>query len=159
MRRDAVAWQDLNDNIEHIQGRWKARLLRRDEYVQWPAVLSPSLLRSRQSVGGTSYRSMGEGPDSETARQVGILVHSILEQWDFSKDPAALSQYVTYNNNDNNIQIIIKDILDIFVKSDVYRMLQRATIVGRELPFAIPWPSLNIRRPRPTVLRSLSWKE
>ena len=43
MRRDAVAWQDLNDNIEHIQGRWKARLLRRDEYVQWPAVLSPSL--------------------------------------------------------------------------------------------------------------------
>ena len=101
---------------------------------------------------------MGEGPDSETARQIGILVHSILEQWDFSKDPAALSQYVTYNNNDNNIQIIIKDILDIFVKSDVYRMLQRATIVGRELPFAIPWPSLD-RKTAPYGSGSLSWKE
>ena len=142
MRRDAVAWQDLNDNIEHIQGRWKARLLRREEYVQWPAVLSPSLLRSRLSVGGTSYRSMGEGPDSETARQIGILVHSILEQWDFSKDQAALSQYVNFNIN-NNIHVVIKDILDIFVKSDVYRTLQRATIVGRELPFAIPWSSLD----------------
>jgi len=87
---------------------------------------------------------MGEGPDSETGRQIGTLVNSLLEQWDFSKDPAALSPYVTCNNNhDNNIQVIIKDILDIFVKSDVYRTLQRATIVGRELPFAIPWSSLD----------------
>jgi len=85
---------------------------------------------------------MGEGPDSETARQIGILVHSILEQWDFSKDQAALSQYVNFNIN-NNIHVVIKDILDIFVKSDVYRTLQRATIVGRELPFAIPWSSLD----------------
>ncbi len=35
----------------------------------------------------------------------------------------------------------LETLLDHFLHSSAYRELQRATIIGREVPFAVPWPT------------------
>ena len=43
------------------------------------------------------------------------------------------------------ISNILKEMLEVFIKSDIYQTLRAATIVGREVPFAIPWPTSDAR--------------
>jgi ATP-dependent exoDNAse (exonuclease V) beta subunit len=43
------------------------------------------------------------------------------------------------DHNNSKIALTIKEILEVFARSEIYRTLREATIVGREVPFTIPW--------------------
>jgi ATP-dependent helicase/nuclease subunit A len=105
------------------------------------------------------------GADSRRARLIGTLVHAVLQHWDFETDPAELidrlwpSYAMRAGFTDNEIPDEVKGILKAFSGTDAHRELRRATIIGREVPFAMPRPVASDATlaglPRQTVLEGV----
>ncbi|MSR23661.1 MAG: hypothetical protein EXR96_01015 [Nitrospiraceae bacterium] len=87
--------------------------------------------------------------DPERSRLVGTLAHRVLQHWDFSDAPenlreriaAVCRQDITEDRAGTMAEIEreLQELLRTFTTSEPYRELQRATILGREVPFVIPW--------------------
>lgn len=138
----AVAWHDLHDDATNVHALWERRIRRRDEIIRQATILTPSLLRRQKSFGWTGTRSPDEGLSSETARRIGTLVHRILQEWDFQNEPTGLPEQaknLDVASSDELSEIV--NMLEAFSTSDMYQILRKATIIGREIPFAIPWAS------------------
>jgi ATP-dependent helicase/nuclease subunit A len=84
------------------------------------------------------------------ARLVGTLAHRVLEAWDFQADASSLPGSsisdvcragvpVELADEQERIQDELDEMLRAFIVSPAYAELQRSTIVGREVPFAVPW--------------------
>jgi ATP-dependent helicase/nuclease subunit A len=78
------------------------------------------------------------------------LVHGLLEQWDFQqnsenfRDPLRefCRQALRGDLDDDEKNAVILDIeklMETFLHSPPYRELQQATVIGREVPFVMPW--------------------
>jgi ATP-dependent helicase/nuclease subunit A len=74
----------------------------------------------------------------------------LLEQWDFRQDSdsfrAPLRKFCRQALHDdldhdekNNIILEIERLMETFLHSPSYRELQQATVIGREVPFVMPW--------------------
>ena len=83
----------------------------------------------------------------ETGKLVGVLAHRILEQWDFRLPPEELlerieSTIAQLSPDDTEpvsaISHALREMLSHFIQSEPYRRLAAATIIGREVPFAMP---------------------
>jgi ATP-dependent helicase/nuclease subunit A len=81
---------------------------------------------------------------------LGTLVHRLLEQWDFHLYPEnfldplrkfCLKELPSDLDDDekNAFMLEIEDLMGNFLQSASYRELQQATVLGREVPFAMPW--------------------
>jgi ATP-dependent helicase/nuclease subunit A len=148
-RHERAEWRDVKqDDVAGARARWDERFHRQQETLRCPAFLNPTLLKSTISGIAPVRHSRAEVPPVEVASLIGTLVHRILEQWDFADDPTRLidradAKFVSIAADDscntNEIAVIIKDILEVFARSQIYQTLREATIVGREVPFAIPW--------------------
>ncbi|WP_454062317.1 UvrD-helicase domain-containing protein [Candidatus Nitrospira salsa] len=121
-------------------GAWK-------EHISSPTYLTPT---SRKNFGA----HMEKSEDIESRRRgrgtlVGSLTHRVLQQWDFSHNHHRLKRQVVevctrdilddWEKERDDIQGEVYEMLKTFFSSPVYEVLQRATIVGREVPFTIPW--------------------
>jgi len=117
--------------------RREALIVSPSEFVRKPAAMAPSaVLPSRQERGGQSGKA------------IGTLVHRVLQYWDFSADPerqvAAISEAsLALDEPDPGTRQTMVDtiqtLLRTFIQSPAYARLRQATVVGRELPFLIPW--------------------
>ena len=155
-RHERAEWRDVKqDDVAGVRTRWDERFRRQQETLRCPTFLNQTLLKSTMSGIAPVRHSRAEVPPSEVASLIGTLVHRILEQWDFADDPTKLidradAKFVSidYNNccKNSDIAIIIKEILEVFARSEIYRTLREATILGREVPFAIPWGSSPSQR-------------
>lgn len=126
--------------------RHTARHSRRSELCMLPRRLTPSLIKADlQAVQPPSGQKRAL---RSPAQIVGICVHALLERWDFSRasPPSRIEieslcrqilpadeEYMTEVNDD------ITSIISSFVLSEFYAQMQSATILGREVPFVIPW--------------------
>ncbi len=94
------------------------------------------------------------GRDSGSAarsRLIGTLAHRVLEGWDFTGDSERLTERVEgvcsigvpeeWAPERAEIAAELREMLERFATSEPYQELRRATILGREIPFTIPWPS------------------
>ena len=89
------------------------------------------------------------------AQLVGTLAHRVLEGWDYRLPPEQMSQRVeavcrreipaTFVAQADVIMTELLELFRTFAASAPYAELRRATIVGREVPFAIPWPDSESR--------------
>lgn len=89
------------------------------------------------------------GRDSEVGRLVGVSAHRLLERWDFANDPtrfvdhieAAVQTSLAGNHQDlaSIVSASLRELFALFGRSDVYARLRAATILGREIPFMMPW--------------------
>jgi len=124
---------------------------------EWNGLLSmPTYLTS------TSHKNQGqqgeqsgntEGTRRGRGALVGSLTHRVLQQWDFSHTSHMLKQQIVavcahgvlddWENERDAIQDEVYDVLQVFLSSPVYEMLQRVTILGREVPFVIPWDCVS----------------
>ncbi|HEU4684060.1 MAG TPA: UvrD-helicase domain-containing protein [Nitrospira sp.] len=126
---------------------WQERTARAALARTTPWHLSPtSLVKSDSSPHIT-------GPDRSLGRDLGLLVgivaHRLLEQWDFrdpadrllEQIPAAVKAAVPPERPDVGPVLIdsLRDLLTSFARSEAYRQLRSATILGREVPFLMPW--------------------
>lgn len=93
--------------------------------------------------------SSKRGLDRELSRLVGVVAHRILQQWNFSEDPRRLN-----NQIDPTLRVVLgadpqsmfsavrdslQDLFMTFGRSDLYERLRSSQILGREVPFMMPW--------------------
>ena len=134
-------------NMEGVWKQWNLRERRWNSTNSIKRFLTPtSLLDSENRIVPSRRR---ESPANSQGRVIGTLAHSILEVWDFTSDfeqiqdiMARISQgglLPEFTQNSGNLQSELLEIFRAFHTSEPYRNLQGATIVGREIPFVIPW--------------------
>jgi ATP-dependent helicase/nuclease subunit A len=87
------------------------------------------------------------GRDAELARLVGVCAHAVLEQWDFTRPRAeictvieqACRRYVAQDHPQVMADVTedLTALFESFLSSEPYKKLQRATVLGREVPFVM----------------------
>jgi ATP-dependent helicase/nuclease subunit A len=84
----------------------------------------------------------------ETSRLVGVVAHHILERWDFALPAGelttrigpALDRFLSPDDESRSkIADSLAEIFTTFGASESYARLRSASILGREVPFIIPW--------------------
>ena len=126
---------------------WESRKARWTEARGTPHHLTPTML-SRQGHAVTRDTTCAR-QDMTIGRLAGVVVHRLLERWDFSQDPSGLSVQVaaaiqlTLEPDDRPhaeaVSESVNDLLTTFGQSQVYARLRSSKILGREVPFIMPW--------------------
>jgi ATP-dependent helicase/nuclease subunit A len=125
---------------------WERRTASWTEARGTPRHLTPTLMgKTSAAPAGRSLHERG----ADAARLTGILAHHILEDWDFAAEPAEMSERVeaavaayldpAERTVAGPIASALKELLSGFGRSDWYLRLRRAEILGREIPFLMPW--------------------
>ncbi|OQW35241.1 MAG: hypothetical protein A4E19_16860 [Nitrospira sp. SG-bin1] len=145
-RLDRVADAALID-LQEIVERWEKRTTRWNEVRETPHHLTPTTLGKRERW--VIQKTTPVRPDVETARLTGVVAHRVLERWDFSQDSSGLFVHVA-----STIQALlgtadqslagavaesVNDLLAMFSRSEAYARLRSSHILGREVPFVMPW--------------------
>ncbi|MDE3034760.1 MAG: UvrD-helicase domain-containing protein [Nitrospirota bacterium] len=130
-----------------------------------PRELTPTQLLQRQAPGAAGT-TRGEPREAELSRLIGTLAHLVLQEWDFSADPAQLPAHIDRicrkavpaerMEDTERIRAELQELLAGLAVSAPYADLRRAEILGREVPFAIPWDGgrrPDAPGPRPSVMQ------
>ena len=122
---------------DHI---WAARM-------KVPLLVSPSGFHEKPV---TDMQSVGRSPIQSGHRQsVGTMVHRLLQYWRFDLDASAqlsridrqglIFEAVEDTAEQEALVEEITDLLRTCIEYPWYERLKRATVVGREVPFVMPW--------------------
>ncbi len=132
-------------NPQEIADRWKVRTARWAEVRETPRHLTPTAL-GKESVVRETVRGR---QDAAVGRLIGVVTHRLLERWDFSYDPSRLCAQVVLavqaalGPDDQSyagaVGESVTDLLTIFGRSEAYARLRSSQILGREVPFIMPW--------------------
>ncbi len=125
---------------------WERRTVLWTDARRTPRHLTPTLLT--QELAGPARRAV-RANGADAARLTGILAHRILEHWDFAADPdemlagvASMVEACLAIDQRALAQSIISSVqeaLSRFGRSEWYLRFRRAEILGREIPFLMPW--------------------
>jgi ATP-dependent helicase/nuclease subunit A len=141
-------WKTIDELDGTQEATWRERRRRWAESASRPLFLTATMVHDDQShdfsVGRRSDRA-----DREASQQFGTVVHRILERWDFNSPPSDFKDHLDGIVREQLIgvpearrQPVYEHLVLMFgrfVSLPVYRDLQRATILGREMPFLMPW--------------------
>ncbi|UVT16527.1 MAG: UvrD-helicase domain-containing protein [Nitrospira sp.] len=126
---------------------WEARTARWKELRETPPHLTPTVLGKR--VVPVRRDTTSVRPDAAIGRLAGVVAHRLLERWDFSQDPSGLREQVApaiqaaLGPDDQSyagaVAESVHDLLATFGRSEAYARLRSAQILGREVPFVMPW--------------------
>ena len=132
------------DDLPGFEARSQARAARWAQCRERPAFLTPSTL------GSLPQGPRGAGAQASAAA-VGSLVHKVLEGWNYRDNiEVMLEQFEQgighgvpeeFQGTSKEVMKEARDVLKAFARSDAYAELRAATILGREVPFMMPWPS------------------
>lgn len=126
--------------------RYDVRQMRRVELRSQPRKMIPSLMKVDRQAGDQTRRRRN-GTDAR-ARFLGICTHALLERWDFTRatppsvmELESLCRSCISSDTDclEAVQDDLRSILGSFLSSEWYRRMRNAIILGREIPFVIPW--------------------
>jgi ATP-dependent helicase/nuclease subunit A len=88
------------------------------------------------------------GRGSDLARLIGVCTHAVLEQWDFNRPCTEICtvieqtcRRVVAQDHPHLMAGVIEDLTMLFrsfLSSELCKKLQRATVLGREVPFVMP---------------------
>lgn len=107
--------------------------------------VTPSSLTGGRVEGEAPHAVTGR--DSDVARLTGVCAHAVLEQWDFARPCSeigivieqTIDRYIGQNHSrmradmTEDLAVLFKR----FLSSEPYGRLQRATVLGREVPFVM----------------------
>ena len=105
----------------------------------------------RQSIVPGRKKAASQPGSSERSAIIGTLAHRVLHGWDFSAEPGTMPAWIedccrTYLPQEwaaesDDVGAELQEIFAHFVESEPYAVLRQADILGREIPFAVPWES------------------
>jgi ATP-dependent helicase/nuclease subunit A len=107
------------------------------------------LIPSKLAEGRPEAGSLGTvtGREANQARLVGVCAHAVLQQWDFSRPCSEINSAIEQTvhryvgqADPRSVAGVTEDLTGLFehfVSSEPYRRLQRATLLGREVPFVM----------------------
>lgn len=139
------------ENVETLGDLWLSREKRFEHIKNRPLFISPSRLEDEMEKPFRENLKIDEETMANRDRAIvtGTLAHHILEQWDFTGDVSLLRETVEDAclkfippEFAGDISYFIKEltgIFDVFFASTAYDELKKAAIIGREVPFTIPW--------------------
>lgn len=88
------------------------------------------------------------GHDASLARLIGVCAHAVLEQWDFTRPRAEIGTVIEQTIDravaQDHPQLVadvtenLTTLFESFFSSEPYKRLERATVLGREVPFVMP---------------------
>ena len=128
--------------------------------------LTPTVLMKQEPHPARPSTGSAEGPGQ--ARLIGTLAHRVLEHWDYADDTARLAERIAAVCHSGipperaraaaEVEAELREMFASFLASEPYERLRRATIVGREVPFAISWGEFHSQHSAPpsTGLGALS---
>ncbi|MBH0194202.1 MAG: ATP-binding domain-containing protein, partial [Nitrospira sp.] len=126
--------------------RYAIREVRRTESRSLARQLTPSRMQDDR-LAGQVVRSRERKTEGD-GRFVGICAHALLERWDFSvvtpprvTELEWLCRQIVPPEADclEAVRDDLASLMSSFLSSECYRRLQGAEILGREIPFIIPW--------------------
>jgi len=114
--------------------------------------VTPTESETGRDVARAGPASGGQGP--ELSRLVGVLAHRILERWDFTEPPSRLLDQIEpalrrVSGPDERVWLpelthSLRELFITFGKSEPYERLRSAIILGREVPFVLPWENRRV---------------
>ena len=118
--------------------------------VEWeqrrttPRQLTPSSLAGGRPEAVLSRTATAR--DADLSRIIGVCAHAVLEQWDFTRPRAeictvieqTICRYVAQDHLMVDVREDLTVLFESFLSSEPYKRLQRATVLGREVPFVMP---------------------
>jgi ATP-dependent helicase/nuclease subunit A len=126
---------------------WEERSARWTAARQTAWRLTPSSLEKEARFAPIQSRDRTAEP--EAGRLVGVLAHRVLERWDFQDAPdgllnqidPAIQASLTPDRVDlrSHVAESLHELFSAFARSDLYMRLRSAAILGREVPFLMPW--------------------
>ena len=147
--RRSLASDSVTSPIDHVAvaAVWNERQVRWTQARATATHLTPTTM-GKSLASPAPWSSTGR-EDREAGRLIGIVTHRILEQWDFTQDPAGMLDQIASGvqslvpSDDEALIASVRDsvweLLATFGRSDLYTTLRQATIIGREVPFVMPW--------------------
>jgi ATP-dependent helicase/nuclease subunit A len=133
-------------SLQPLIERYDLRRSRRTELHSLPRKVIPSLMNDGRPAVQPSRG--GEKGMEASARFVGICAHALLERWDFARGaPPSEAELESLCRSfippeADCLEEVRDDLVSIigsFLSSEFYRRVQDAAILGREIPFVIPW--------------------
>ncbi len=125
---------------------WTDRATRREAVQAASWRLTPTSLSLTVTTVQPAIRRTTAGRD--VSQVTGVLAHRILEGWDFSRPPRELLDQIAPTLETGLAPVdrlgpavcdSLTAIFTAFGTSDAYARLRSATILGREVPFIMPW--------------------
>jgi ATP-dependent helicase/nuclease subunit A len=146
-KKDAAPRPDLKG----FEARWRAREDWWAQCRQRSLYLTPSMLSVGERLTLSHHPREGLKPSpTDWASAIGSLVHKALENWSYRDAVQVmleqLGRHVAHwlpdevKGNRDEILTEAREVLLAFARSDAYAELREATILGREVPFLMPWP-------------------
>lgn len=142
------------DDVPGFEARRYVRAERWAQCRERPAFVTPTARLSSPKMAGDRDDARGEGEQGFPMNRgalIGSLVHKALEKWSYHDKVEVLLEQLAYRIDHEipgelrgrHAEILqeARDVLTAFARSDAYAELQAATILGREVPFIMPWPS------------------
>jgi len=141
---------EKKNDWKSIQTLWQKRHREYESLLNRPLFISPSRLKRHDeaTLPSPSFSKPGEA-SGESGRLIGQLAHRFLEAWDFSSDLEAfrkplshfLSKQVIHEES-ISLKLLTKEleaIFQVFFHSEPYQEICQSKIIGREMPFLMPW--------------------
>ncbi|MDE0342524.1 MAG: UvrD-helicase domain-containing protein [Deltaproteobacteria bacterium] len=144
---DADDWTWYEDLWRRRREDWDARR-------QTPIFLTPTRLKAAGETAEADARQPratgtpdADGLDRDTALVLGTLAHRVLEHWDFRTERVeedldeAVAKHAPALPGAEK-QVVLRELKKIWTaltRSEVYDELRSARILGREMPFVMPW--------------------
>lgn len=132
---------------KEIGRRWAIRTARWTEIRQAPHHLTPTTLGNRAALVIPETTSVRQ--EVQIGRLAGVVAHRLLERWDFSQDHSGLFAQVDlvvqatlgpdHTVYAGAVAESVNDLLATFSQSESYARLRSSQILGREVPFIMPW--------------------
>ncbi len=151
------------DDGSVYEDRWRRRREVWEERNRQIVFRSPTGSRPAGEAGESETerrrgrrRSGARDFDRDTALKLGVVAHGVLEHWDFqtariAQDLADAIALHTAALPAEERAIVIRELKDMwptFTESTIYDELRTARIVGREMPFLMPWNGQQIMEGR-----------
>jgi ATP-dependent helicase/nuclease subunit A len=147
-RRAAPARLRTSKEWTAVAERWAARDRAWEAARAAPIRVTPTSLMKTGDQSGSRLPARA-AEDADRSRLVGTLAHRVLQHWDFALPPERLRERIASvcrtdipperDEDRAAIEADLRALLDAFAGSEPYRMLRRAEIIGREVPFAMSW--------------------
>jgi ATP-dependent helicase/nuclease subunit A len=145
-RQEPLSTMGSRPALGPILIRRQARQIEWEERRTMPRRLTPSSLAGGWPEAILPRTATGRGAD--LARLLGVCAHAVLEQWDFTRPRSeictviaqACQRYVAQDHPQlmGEVTDDLNELLENFLSSKPYKRLQRATVLGREVPFVMP---------------------
>ena len=128
---------------------WRGRRERYEAHLQAPLFLNPSRLKE---AGEAAQARRPRGLQRDAALVLGQAAHRVLEHWDFQTPRPAedLEEAIAWHASglppEQQTAVVeeLKAMWAALIGSPLYEELRTARILGREVPFVLPWEGETI---------------